>query len=95
VDKLFAAPNILTAAILYVLYRKELPYVGCRYDGFIDQYQFVFSDKRDQGRALLAQLRDNRENLVPARSFQRALHHLHLDFRKAQRANGNRNGGAL
>jgi hypothetical protein len=94
VDKIFAAPNILTAAILYVLYRKELRYVGCRYDGFIDEYQFWFRDEADFGPTAMTQLRSKHDNLVPAQSFQRALHRLHLDFRQEQRRVGNP-GGAL
>jgi hypothetical protein len=88
-QKIFAAPNILTAAILLVLYRKELQYEGCHYAFDCDQYQFWFLDKHGVGPGFAAQLRSKSDNLVPARAFQRALHRLHLDFRTEQRRVGN------
>lgn len=91
--KLYGISNLVTAAIVYTL--RLLPYHSCRYDGFIDQYQFLFRDEQERGAAIVASLNAKRQDLVPAYDFRRALFRLHEDFRKAQRANGNRNGGAL
>lgn len=93
--KFFATPNIVTAAILYVLHGDKMPYACCRYDGFIDQYQFMFRDEQERGRALVASLNAKQNDLVPAFRFRKALFHLHADFRRAQQINGNRNGGEL
>ena len=88
-QKIFATPKLLTAAILYVLYRKDFRYEGCHYAFDIDQYQFWFLDPHDKGPAAMEQLRGKGDNMVPAQAFQRALHRLHLDFRTEQKRVGN------
>lgn len=93
--KFFATPNIVTAAILYVLHGDKMPYACCRYDGFLDRYQFLFRDDKERGPSLTASLNERQNDLVPAARFRKALFHLHADFRREQQANGNRNGGAL
>jgi hypothetical protein len=96
VDELFGISNLFNASILYTLYRGRAEYAGCRYDGFLDQYQFLFRDPKNHCPALIALIKADRQNTkVPARSFQGALAKLSEDFRNAQRANGNRNGGRL
>jgi len=85
--KIFAAPNILIAAILLVLYRKELQYEGCRYHFDTDEYKFWFHDPHDRGPAAIAQIR--KDSMVPARAFKGALHRLHLDFQEEKKRVGN------
>ena len=92
--KVFSVSEIVTAAIILVLHKRELPYVGCRYFFDVDEYRFLFRDEHAQGAALLAAVRRSGDPLVRAREFRVALKRVHWDFRQEQKRVGNPNSAA-
>jgi hypothetical protein len=91
----YSTDNLLIAAILLTLYRRELPYLFCRYRFDLDQYHFFFRADSRVGAATVFHLQEQHDNLVPARAFKRAFSRLYREFQEQQRANGNpqRGGG--
>lgn len=85
--KQFGIQRLFPAAIIYTNFRRDLPYLGCFYDGFTREFQFRFEDKRDVGPAVVKAIEAQRQNVsVPARNFQEAITHLSKDFNDAQQA---------
>jgi hypothetical protein len=90
--QVFATSDLLLATILFIRHRHRLKYIGCHYHFDCDQYRFWFRDDEQVGPSIVKTL--DRDSLVPAGQFRRALARLHRDFQEQQRRNGNPNSAA-